>query len=81
MPQESNRHESAFWLAFAAVLVVRVSDYTYGFHDAANTVATMMASRVMAPAQAVVFVGVFGFLGPFFGVRLRRTPSAWSTSS
>ena len=56
-----------FWLAVAAVLVVLVFDFTNGFHDAANIVATMIASRAMAPAQAVVLVGVFEFLGPLLG--------------
>jgi inorganic phosphate transporter, PiT family len=55
------------WLAMAAVLVVLVFDYTNGFHDAANIVATMIASLAMAPAQAVVLVGVFEFLGPLLG--------------
>ena len=56
-----------FWLAVAAVFVVLVFDYTNGFHDAANIVATMIASRAMAPAQAVLLVGVFEFLGPLLG--------------
>jgi PiT family inorganic phosphate transporter len=56
-----------FWLVMAAVLVVLVFDYTNGFHDAANIVATMIASRAMTPAQAVVLVGVFEFLGPLLG--------------
>ena len=54
-------------LAVGAVIVVLVFDYTNGFHDAANIVATMIASRAMAPAQAVVLVGVFEFLGPLLG--------------
>jgi inorganic phosphate transporter, PiT family len=54
-------------LALGAVFVVLVFDYTNGFHDAANIVATMIASRAMAPAQAVVLVGVFEFLGPLLG--------------
>lgn len=54
-------------LAVGVVLVVLVFDYTNGFHDAANIVATMIASRAMAPAQAVALVGVFEFLGPLLG--------------
>jgi PiT family inorganic phosphate transporter len=54
-------------LAVGAVFVVLLFDYTNGFHDAANIVATMIASRAMAPAQAVVLVGVFEFLGPLLG--------------
>jgi inorganic phosphate transporter, PiT family len=49
------------------VVVVLVFDYTNGFHDAANIVATVIASRAMTPAQAVLIVGVFEFLGPLLG--------------
>nr|WP_248281919.1 inorganic phosphate transporter [Parazoarcus communis] len=44
-----------------------VFDYTNGFHDAANVVATVIASRAMSPAQAVALVAVFEFLGPLLG--------------
>lgn len=56
-----------FWLACATVVVVLLFDYTNGFHDAANIVATVIASRAMSPAQAVLIVGVFEFLGPLLG--------------
>ncbi len=54
-------------LATATVVVVLLFDYTNGFHDAANIVATVIASRAMTPAQAVVVVGIFEFLGPLLG--------------
>ncbi len=54
-------------LAVAAVVVVLIFDYTNGFHDAANIVATVIASRAMTPAQAVLIVGFFEFLGPLLG--------------
>lgn len=56
-----------FWLAVATVVVVLCFDYTNGFHDAANIVATVIASRAMTPAQAVIIVGIFEFLGPLLG--------------
>lgn len=59
--------DSLFLLALATVVIVLVFDYTNGFHDAANIVATVIASRAMTPAQAVVIVGVFEFLGPLLG--------------
>lgn len=59
--------ESLYWLAVATVVIVLFFDYTNGFHDAANIVATIIASRAMTPAQAVVVVGVFEFLGPLLG--------------
>jgi len=54
-------------LTIATVVIVLVFDYTNGFHDAANIVATVIASRAMTPAQAVIIVGVFEFLGPLLG--------------
>lgn len=59
--------EPIFLLALLTVVVVLVFDYTNGFHDAANIVATVIASRAMTPAQAVIVVGVFEFLGPLLG--------------
>ena len=59
--------DTLFLLAVATVVIVLVFDYTNGFHDAANIVATVIASRAMTPVQAVVIVGVFEFLGPLLG--------------
>lgn len=59
--------DPVFLLALATVAIVLVFDYTNGFHDAANIVATVIASRAMTPVQAVIVVGVFEFLGPLLG--------------
>ncbi|PKO37524.1 MAG: inorganic phosphate transporter [Betaproteobacteria bacterium HGW-Betaproteobacteria-6] len=59
--------DTLFLLAVATVVIVLVFDYTNGFHDAANIVATVIASRAMTPVQAVVIVGIFEFLGPLLG--------------
>src|SRR5574343_487217 len=59
--------DALFLLAVATVVIVLVFDYTNGFHDAANIVATVIASRAMTPAQAVIIVGIFEFLGPLLG--------------
>jgi len=59
--------DAVFVLALAVVVVVLFFDYTNGFHDAANIVATVIASRAMTPVQAVLIVGVFEFLGPLLG--------------
>jgi PiT family inorganic phosphate transporter len=59
--------DTVFWLAVSAVAVVLVFDYTNGFHDAANIVASVIASRAMTPVQAVMVVSFFEFLGPLLG--------------
>ena len=53
--------------AIVAIVIVLIFDYTNGFHDAANIIAPMIASRAMTPVQAVVIVAVFEFLGPILG--------------
>jgi len=53
--------------AIVAIIVVLIFDYTNGFHDAANIIAPMIASRAMTPVQAVVIVAAFEFLGPILG--------------
>lgn len=59
--------ETVVLLAVVTVVIVLLFDYTNGFHDAANIVATVIASRAMTPTQAVVIVGIFEFLGPLLG--------------
>lgn len=54
-------------LVVATIVIVLIFDYTNGFHDASNIVATAVASRAMTPIQAVVLVAVFEFLGPVLG--------------
>jgi PiT family inorganic phosphate transporter len=54
-------------LAIAAIVIVLVFEYTNGFHDAANIIATVIASRAMTPVQAVLLVAFFEFLGPLLG--------------
>lgn len=41
--------DTLYWLAVATVVIVLFFDYTNGFHDAANIVATVIASRAMTP--------------------------------
>jgi PiT family inorganic phosphate transporter len=50
-----------------AVAAVVTFDFTNGFHDASNMIAVLIASRAMTPAQSVLLVGAFTFLGPILG--------------
>ena len=54
-------------LTLATIVIVLVFEYTNGFHDAANIIATVIASRAMTPVQAVLLVAFFEFLGPLLG--------------
>lgn len=45
------------------VVLGLIFDYTNGFHDAANVVSTVIATRVLAPVSAIVMAGVLNFIG------------------
>lgn len=50
-------------LAILIVLFGLLFDYTNGFHDAANVVSTVIATRALAPLSAIVMAGVLNFIG------------------
>lgn len=50
-------------LALCIVILGLVFDYTNGFHDAANVVSTVIATRVLAPLTAIVLAGVLNTVG------------------
>ncbi|MBX7227507.1 MAG: inorganic phosphate transporter [Chitinophagales bacterium] len=54
-------------LVFITVILVIIFDFTNGFHDASNIIATVIASRALSPAKAVVIVAFFHFIGPILG--------------
>lgn len=54
-----------FILLIAVIAIVALFDFTNGFHDAADMIATAIASRAMTPAIAIGLVTVFTFIAPF----------------
>lgn len=52
-------------LLIIVIILVTVFDFTNGFHDAADMIATAIASRAMNTITAVSIVSFFTFLGPF----------------
>jgi len=48
------------------VCLALVFDYTNGFHDAANSIATIVSTKVLTPFQAVMWAAAFNFLVYFF---------------
>ena len=44
------------------ILVALVFDYTNGMHDAANSISTIVSTRVLSPRQAVIWAAVFNFV-------------------
>jgi PiT family inorganic phosphate transporter len=56
------------------VLVALMFDYINGFHDAANSIATVVSTRVLSPGQAVVWAAFFNFVAAFgFGTAVAKT--------
>ena len=43
------------------VLVALIFDYINGFHDAANSIATVVSTRVLSPGKAVIWAAFFNF--------------------
>jgi PiT family inorganic phosphate transporter len=56
------------------IAVALVFDYINGFHDAANSIATVVATRVLTPLQAVIWAAFFNFVSAFsFGTGVAVT--------
>src|ERR671930_521888 len=74
-------------LAFVLVLITfaLVFDYINGFHDAANSIATVVSTRVLSPGRAVVWAAFFNFVAAFtFGAAVAKAgfvaiiPGGWT---
>jgi PiT family inorganic phosphate transporter len=58
----------------ALVAVALVFDYINGFHDAANSIATVVSTRVLSPGKAVIWAAFFNFVAAFvFGTGVAQT--------
>jgi PiT family inorganic phosphate transporter len=56
------------------IAVALIFDYMNGFHDAANSIATVVSTRVLSPMQAVAWAAFFNFVAAFgFGVSVATT--------
>lgn len=53
------------WYILAIVVVALIFDYINGFHDSANSIATIVGTRVLSPFTAVVWAATFNFLALF----------------
>jgi PiT family inorganic phosphate transporter len=63
-----------FLLVAGLILTALVFDFLNGFHDAANSIATVVSTRVLSPGQAVVWAAFFNFVAAFgFGVGVAKT--------
>jgi len=61
-------------LVILIIVAALVFDYTNGFHDAANSIATVVATRVLSPGLAVIWAGFFNFIAVIvFGTAVAKT--------
>ncbi len=65
------------WLLILFIFVALIFDFLNGFHDAANSIATVVATRVLTPSQAVIWAAFFNFAAAFiFGTKVAGTISS-----
>lgn len=58
------------------ILIALIFDFTNGFHDSANSISTVISTKVLSPQRAVVFAAFFNFVAAFFfGVAVASTIS------
>src|SRR5512144_1008019 len=61
-------------LIIGLILVALFFDYINGFHDAANSIATVVSTRVLSPGKAVIWAAFFNFIAAFaFGTAVAKT--------
>src|SRR5262252_9198450 len=61
-------------LVVALIVVALTFDFINGFHDAANSIATVVSTRVLSPGKAVMWAAFFNFIAAFgFGTAVATT--------
>ena len=64
---------ATFAFVLVLVLLALVFDYINGFHDAANSIATVVSTRVLSPGMAVIWAAFFNFIAfAVFGTRVAK---------
>ncbi len=61
-------HELAFPLLVGLIIVALAFDFLNGLHDAANSIATVVATRLLSPVRAVAFAAFFNFAAYFLTI-------------
>jgi PiT family inorganic phosphate transporter len=69
--------DSQLFILGGLILVALTFDYINGFHDAANSIATVVSTRVLTPGKAVIWAAFFNFVAAFgFGTAVASTVGA-----
>jgi PiT family inorganic phosphate transporter len=68
--------EATWGLIIIIIGIALFFDFTNGFHDSANSISTVVSTKVLSPSNAVVFAAFFNFIAAFgFGVAVASTIS------
>lgn len=65
--------DSALFLLLLVLAAAVIFDFINGFHDTANAIATVIATRVLAPWQAILMAAGLNFVGAFTGTAVAKT--------
>ena len=69
--------DSALLAVLLLIAVALIFDFINGFHDAANSIATVVSTRVLTPGKAVIWAAFFNFVAAFtFGTAVAKTVGA-----
>src|SRR5215475_15986479 len=60
-------------LLFTVILVALAFEYINGFHDTANSIATVVSTKVLTPRQAVMLAAVTNLIGALWGTAVAKT--------
>jgi inorganic phosphate transporter, PiT family len=63
-------------LILTVILVALIFEYINGFHDTANSIATVVSTKVLTPREAIILAAVTNLLGAFFGLAVAKTISS-----
>ena len=63
-------------LILTVILVALVFEYINGFHDTANSIATVVATKVLTPSQAVILAAGMNLVGALMGTAVAKTISS-----
>src|SRR5687768_7726666 len=63
-------------LILCVIVVALIFEYINGFHDTANSIATVVSTKVLTPRQAVVMAALTNFVGALWGTAVAKTISS-----
>src|SRR5512143_1603067 len=63
-------------LILTVVVVALAFEYINGFHDTANSIATVVSTKVLTPRQAVIMAAITNLLGALWGTAVAKTISS-----